>query len=232
LVEKSLSVDNIFVIFMIFSYFSIPEEYQHRVLFYGIWGAVIMRLILILLGTWMVEYVHWILYILGAFLVLTGFKMMFQNQEKSNLSKSWILRFMSKYLRLIQLQGEKFFIKKNGVKYFTPLFLALIYIEISDLIFAADSIPAIFSITLDSFIVFTSNILALLGLRHLYFLLIHLHNRFYFFKYGIAIVLMFIGVEMIVSYWFDIPRKIIFIALILVLLLSLALSLLKGKQKA
>lgn len=211
LIEKSLSIDNIFVILMIFNYFSIPEEYQRRVLIYGVLGAIIMRLILILLGIWLVSQFHWILYLFGFLMLITGIRMFLLTEYKPALAKNLILRWMRHQLRITsELKGERFFIFQNKLIYVTPLFLVLILVEVSDLIFAVDSIPAIFAVTNDPFIVFTSNIFAILGLRALYFLLVNMHNRFHLLKYGLAFILIFVGFKMLIADWFKIP---IFIAL-------------------
>ncbi|HAT8178277.1 TPA: TerC/Alx family metal homeostasis membrane protein [Legionella pneumophila] len=211
LIEKSLSFDNIFVFLILFDYFAIPAKYQHRVLIYGVIGAIVMRLILILLGIWIVNQFHWILYIFGLFLMITGVKMFIFADKKPELAKNPILQWMRNHLRITEeLHGEQFFLKKNQLVYVTPLFMVLILIEVSDLIFAVDSIPAIFAITNDPFIVFTSNIFAILGLRALYFLLVNMHKRFYFLKYGLAFILVFVGFKMLIAPWFKIP---IFIAL-------------------
>lgn len=211
LIEKSLSFDNIFVFLILFDYFAIPAKYQHRVLIYGVIGAIVMRLILILLGIWIVNQFHWILYIFGLFLMITGVKMFIFADKKPELAKNPILQWMRNHLRITEeLHGEQFFLKRNQLVYVTPLFMVLILIEVSDLIFAVDSIPAIFAITNDPFIVFTSNIFAILGLRALYFLLVNMHKRFYFLKYGLAFILVFVGFKMLIAPWFKIP---IFIAL-------------------
>ncbi|HDO7813835.1 TPA: TerC family protein [Legionella pneumophila] len=211
LIEKSLSFDNIFVFLILFEYFAIPAKYQHRVLIYGVIGAIVMRLILILFGIWIVNQFHWILYIFGFFLMITGIKMFIFADKKPELAKNPILHWMRSHLRITQeLHDERFFLRKNQLVYVTPLFMVLVLIEISDLIFAVDSIPAIFAITNDPFIVFTSNIFAILGLRALYFLLVNMHKRFYFLKYGLAFILVFVGFKMLIAPWFKIP---IFVAL-------------------
>lgn len=224
LIEKSLSVDNIFVILMIFNYFSIPAEYQRRVLIYGVLSAIVMRLIFITLGIWMVSKFHWILYLFGFFLVITGIKMLVFAEHKPNLAKNPVLYWLRNHLRITdELQGEHFFVLHNKLLYFTPLFLVLILVELTDIIFAVDSIPAIFAVTNDPFIVFTSNIFAILGLRALYFLLINMHNRFQLLKYGLAFILVFVGLKMLIADWFKIP---IFIALaIIVITLAICIGL-------
>ncbi len=214
LIEKSLSMDNIFVILLIFNYFSIPEEYQRRILLFGVLGAIVMRFILILVGVWIVSSFHWILYFFGVFLLITGIKMLFYAEQEPDLEHNILLQFMRKHLRITKaLHKERFFIIQKGLLYSTPLFIVLIFVEVTDLIFAVDSIPAIFAITQDPFIVFTSNIFAVMGLRALYFLLVHMHQHFHLLKYGLAFILMFVGVKMLIMDWFKIP---IFLALTVV----------------
>jgi tellurite resistance protein TerC len=180
LIEKSLSVDNIFVFLMIFSYFAVPAEYQRRVLLYGVLGAIVLRAIMILLGAWLVAEFHWILYVFGLFLLVTGFKMLVFADKEPNLESNPALKWMRKHLRITpDYHAEKFTVMINGVRWFTPMFLVLVLIETSDVIFAVDSIPAIFAITTDPFIVFTSNIFAIMGLRALYFLLADMASRFH-----------------------------------------------------
>ncbi|RYY73076.1 MAG: TerC family protein [Gammaproteobacteria bacterium] len=206
LIEKSLSIDNVFVFLLIFSAFQVPAEYQRRVLIYGVLGAIAMRILMILLGSWVVQEFKWVLYLFGIFLLITGIKMMIPSDEKPDMQNSWILKLARKYLRVIPgNHGERFTVRKNGVRYFTSLFLVLILVEISDLVFAVDSIPAIFAITTDPFIVATSNIFAILGLRALYFLLADVAERFHLLKYGLAVVLTFIGVKMLITPWFHMP---------------------------
>jgi len=206
LIEKSLSMDNVFVFLLIFSAFHVPPEYQRRVLMYGVLGAIVMRTILILAGAWVVQEYSWVLYIFGAFLVVTGIRMLVMAEKASDLEKNPVLKFARRHLRVTEgYHGEKFTVMKDGVRYFTPLFLVLIMIEISDLVFAVDSIPAIFAITTDPFIVFTSNIFAILGLRALYFLLADVADRFHLLKYGLAMVLTFIGIKMLIMPWYHVP---------------------------
>lgn len=209
LIEKSLAIDNIFVFLMIFSYFSVPPEFQRRVLLYGVLGAIAMRAAMILLGAVLVTKFHWILYIFGIFLVATGIKMLVFAEQEPDLARNPVLRWMRKHLRVTdQYHGERFAVMENGVRFFTPLFLVLILIEVSDLIFAVDSIPAIFAVTTDPFIVFTSNIFAILGLRAMYFLLADVAGRFHLLKYGLAMVLVFIGAKMLVVDLYKIPTGI------------------------
>lgn len=206
LIEKSLSVDNIFIFLLIFSAFQVPAVYQRRVLIYGVMGAIIMRIIMIAAGAWLVSEFSWVLYIFGAFLIFTGIKMLIAEEKEPDLQNNPIVRFAKKHFKVTEdYHGEKFSIIQNGKRWFTPLFLVLILIEISDLIFAVDSIPAIFAITTDPFIVATSNIFAILGLRALYFLLADIADRFHLLKYGLAMVLVFIGGKMLLTYWFHMP---------------------------
>lgn len=200
LIEKSLSMDNIFVIALIFSYFAIPPKYQHRVLFWGILGVIVLRAIMIGLGAALINEFDWVLYIFGAFLVFTGIKMWFMADSQPDMAKNPVLNFVKRHMRLTdQLHGNAFWVKqpdpKTGklVRVGTPLFLALVMVEMTDLVFAVDSIPAIFAITTDPFIVYTSNIFAILGLRALYFALSAMIHRFHYLKYALALILVFIG---------------------------------------
>lgn len=198
LVEKSLSVDNIFVFLMIFSYFAIPAEFQKRALIVGIVGAIVLRAILILVGAWLLAQFHWVLYVFGAFLVFTGIKMWLAAGKEPDIAQNPVLKFLQKRMKITtQFDGEKLSTMINGVKHYTPLFVVLILIGTTDVIFAVDSIPAIFAITEDPFIVLTANIFAILGLRALYFLLADLADRFHLLAYGLALVLVFIGCKML-----------------------------------
>lgn len=198
LIELSLSVDNLFVFLLIFTFFKVPKKYQHRVLFWGIMGALVMRMIMIFAGAELVERFHWVIYIFGAFLVFTGLKMFQSQDENFEPHESFIVRLTTKYVRIVKHYDEdKFFTVKDGVKSGTLLLLVLITVEFTDLVFAVDSIPAIFGITTDRFIVYTSNIFAILGLRTFFFLLADLADRFHFLKYGLAFILTFIGVKML-----------------------------------
>ena len=198
LIELSLSVDNLFVFLLIFTYFKVPKKYQHRVLFWGIMGALFMRMIMIFAGAELVERFHWIIYIFGAFLVYTGLSMFRDTDDSFEPHESAIVRFATKYIRISRhYDGEKFIAVKDGVRSGTLLLLVLITVEFTDLIFAVDSIPAIFGITTDRFIVYTSNIFAILGLRTFFFLLADLADRFHYLKIGLAFILTFIGVKML-----------------------------------
>ena len=209
LIEKSLSVDNIFVFLMIFSFFAVPPEYQRRVLLYGVLGAIIMRAIMIFAGVALVTKFHWLMYVFGGFLLLTGLKMLFMADKESDLNNNPLLKWLRSHLRITnEFHEEKFTVRINGVLWFTPLFLVLLMVEFSDLIFAVDSIPAIFAITTDPFIVFTSNIFAIMGLRALYFLLADWNERFHLLKYGLAIVLLFVGTKMLLLDIYKIPTNV------------------------
>ncbi|MDP3482709.1 MAG: TerC family protein [Sulfuricella sp.] len=206
LIEKSLSVDNVFIFLLIFSSFHVSAEYQRRVLVYGVLGAIVLRAIMILAGAWLVREFNWVLYVFGFFLVVTGMRMLVMAEKEPNLEKNPVLKFARRHLRISEGDhSEKFTVMKDGVRYFTPLFLVLILIEVSDLVFAVDSIPAIFAITTDPFIVFTSNIFAIMGLRALYFLLADVADRFHLLKYGLAMVLTFIGAKMLIAPWVHVP---------------------------
>ena len=206
LIEKSLSVDNVFIFLLIFSSFHVAAEYQRKILIYGVLGAIVMRAVMILAGAWLVREFNWVLYIFGFFLVVTGIRMLVMAEKEPDLSKNPVLKFARRHLRISdENHGEKFMVMKNGVRFFTPLFLVLILIEASDLVFAVDSIPAIFAITTDPFIVFTSNIFAIMGLRALYFLLADIADRFHLLKYGLAMVLTFIGGKMLIMPWYHVP---------------------------
>jgi len=206
LVEKALSVDNIFVFIMIFTYFQVPTKYQHKILFWGIIGALIMRVIFIFAGVALLEKFHFTIYIFGALLVFTGIKMFNHSNSKIEPDKNPVIKFFKKFIPVTQtLHEDKFFIRIDGKRFATPLFLVLILIETTDLIFAVDSIPAILAITQDQFIVYTSNVFAILGLRSLYFALSGIIHRFWLLSYGLAIVLVFVGIKMILIDFYKIP---------------------------
>jgi tellurite resistance protein TerC len=207
LIEYSLSVDNIFVFALIFSYFRVPPQYRHRVLVWGILGALVMRGIMIGLGVALVERFHFVLYLFGAFLLITGFRMLVSKGEEIDLESNFILKLARRWMRVTpEYHGTKFLVKKNGVWMLTPLALVLLCIESMDLVFAVDSIPAVFAITRDQFIIYTSNVCAILGLRSLYFVLAHVIDRFIYLKIGLAIVLGFVGIKMIGVDLFHIPN--------------------------
>jgi tellurite resistance protein TerC len=227
LIEKALSVDNLFLFLVIFRTFAIDERFQHRMLEWGILGALIMRGIMIFAGTELIERFSWIMYLLGAFLVYAGIHMLFAKKEKIHPEQSAFFRFANRHLRLSRdYHGERFFVRKEGKLFATPLFLVLLVVEITDVTLAIDSIPAIFGITRDPFIVYTSNVFAILGLRALYFLLAGFLNRLRFLTAGLAFVLSFIGAKMIVEPWLHIPSHISLLVVAGILLLALAASLL------
>jgi len=206
-VELSLSMDNVFVIALIFTYFRVPQEYQHRVLFWGILGALVMRGVMILSGAELIERFHWIMYVFGAFLLFTGIKMLFVGDEEVEPEKNILIRLARRvYPVTTEFEGQRFFTLLNGRRALTPLALCLIMVETTDLIFAVDSIPAIFGITTEPFIVFTSNVFAILGLRSLYFVLVGLLQHFCYLKYGLALVLVFIGFKMLIVLWGSRPE--------------------------
>jgi tellurite resistance protein TerC len=206
LIEQSLSIDNMFVFVMIFGFFAVPPELHRRVLLYGVLGAIVMRAGMILAGVWLVAKFSWILYVFGAFLVITGIKMLVFAEHKPDLEANPLLKWLRGHMRITRdFHGEKFFVKREGVLWATPMFLVLVLIEASDVVFAVDSIPAIFAVTTDPFIVFTSNIFAIMGLRALYFLLADMADRFHLLKYGLAIVLVFIGAKMLAMPWMHLP---------------------------
>ena len=229
LIEKSLSVDNVFVFVMIFGFFAVPPELQRRVLLYGVLGAIVMRAGMILAGVWLIKEFAWILYVFGAFLVITGIKMLIFAEHQPDLDQNPLLRWLRGHMRITpEFHGEAFFVRKNGLLWATPMFLVLVLIEASDLVFAVDSIPAIFAVTTDPFIVFTSNIFAIMGLRALYFLLADMADRFHLLKYGLAIVLVFIGGKMLALPWYHMPIQwslsIVAVIIFISVVASLALS--------
>ncbi|TFZ04643.1 TerC family protein [Ramlibacter rhizophilus] len=206
LVEKALAVDNIFVFLMLFTYFGVPAAYQKRVLMIGILGALVLRAGMILVGAWLVTQFHWVLYVFGAFLVFTGFKMWWAAGQEPDLENNPALRWINKRMKIAPgYDGERFFTMVNGVRMATPLFVVILLIGVVDVIFAVDSIPAIFAITTDPFIVLTSNVFAILGLRAMYFLLAGMHEKFHLLSYGLAIVLVFIGTKMLLIDIYKIP---------------------------
>lgn len=207
IVEKTLSLDNIFVISLVLSYFSVPRKYEHRVLFWGIFGAIILRGIMIGLGAEIVLNFHWVLYIFAAFLVFTGVKMLFADESETDISKNHAVRFFKKYMNVTEeLHGNKFFIRRGARFLFTPLMLALVVVNVVDIVFAVDSVPAILALTTDPYIVYTSNIFAILGLRALYFTLDALLHRFAYLKYALAIVLVFIGSKIFIVDFFHLKK--------------------------
>ena len=225
-IEYSLSVDNIFVFILIFSYFAVKSQYQHKILFWGILGALIMRGIFIFAGIALINRFHWIVIIFGGFLVFTGIRMLFQKDSEVDPEKNAIVRFFRKFLPVSHsLHGDKLFVRQNSRLYATPLFLVLLIIESSDLIFAVDSIPAILAISQDRFIVYTSNIFAILGLRSLYFAIAGIMGYFRYLKVGLAFVLTFVGLKMLLAYFnFEIPIVLSLVIIISILLISILAS--------
>jgi tellurite resistance protein TerC len=196
-VEKSLSVDNVFVFVVVFTYFAIPAKYQHRVLFYGILGALIFRIIFISLGAVLMQF-HWVIWLFGAFLILTGIKILFAPEKPIDPEKNPVIRLLRKMIPVSpQLDGQNFFTRKNGILHATPLFVCLVFLEVTDIIFAVDSVPAIFAITKEPLIVFTSNVFAILGLRAMFFMLAGVMHKFRFLKYGLGLILVFVGLKMV-----------------------------------
>ncbi len=206
LIEKALAVDNVFVWLMLFSYFAVPANLQRRVLIYGVLGAIVLRTIMIFAGSWLVSQFSWILYLFGAFLLFTGIKMALAKEDDTPIGEKPLVRWIRNHLRMTdELHGDRFTVRKNGLLYATPLVLVLILVELSDVIFAVDSIPAIFAVTTDPFIVLTSNLFAILGLRAMYFLLANVAERFSMLKYGLSVILVFIGTKMMIIDLFHIP---------------------------
>ncbi len=232
LIEKSLSVDNIFVFILIFSFFAVPAAYQHRVLFWGILGALVMRGALILAGAALLEKFHWLIYLFGAFLIFTGIRMAFHRDEEIHPEKNPAVRFFRKLMPVTEkFEKDKFFTRRGAVWMATPLFLVLLIIESTDLVFAVDSIPAIFAVTRDPFIVYTSNVFAILGLRALYFLLADVMNKFEYLKLGLSAVLTFVGVKMIIADLYKIPVLLSLTVVAGILALAVAASLWKARKQ-
>ncbi|HHG1592100.1 TPA: TerC family protein [Klebsiella pneumoniae] len=206
LIEKALAVDNVFVWLMLFSYFAVPPALQRRVLVYGVLGAIVLRTIMIFAGSWLISQFDWLLYVFGAFLLFTGVKMALAKEDDSGIGDKPLVRWIRSHLRMTdKIESERFFTRKNGVLFATPLLLVLILVELSDVIFAVDSIPAIFAVTTDPFIVLTSNLFAILGLRAMYFLLAGVAERFSMLKYGLSVILVFIGVKILIVDFYHIP---------------------------
>lgn len=232
LIEKSLSVDNIFVFILIFSFFGVPAAYQHRVLFWGILGALIMRGALIAVGAALLEEFHWIIYVFGAFLIFTGIRMAWNHDENVEPDKNPVVKFFRKFMPVTEsFEKDKFFIRRAGKLMATPLFLILLVVESTDLVFAVDSIPAIFAVTQDPFIVYTSNVFAILGLRALYFLLANVMDKFQYLKFGLSAVLVFIGVKMVIVDFYKIPVGVSLGVVASILTISVLASLWKAKAE-
>ncbi|MFX2257508.1 TerC family protein [Acinetobacter variabilis] len=232
LLEKSLAIDNVFVWLMIFAAFAIPPALQRKLLLYGVLGAIVLRTIFIFIGAWFVQEFSWILYLFGAFLVYTGFKFLRgQHEEDSNIEDMAILKWLRKHMRITpQLQGDKFFVRQNGLLWATPLFLVLILVEASDVIFAVDSIPAIFAVTTDPFIVLTANLMAILGLRAMFFLLSGAASKMHYLPYGLGLILVFIGFKMLMLDIFHMPIWISLSFIVIVLTVTAILSIRHSKK--
>ena len=228
LVEKSLSLDNIFVFLLIFSYFRIPALYQHTVLFWGILGALIIRAAFIVLGLSLISRFEWIIYVFGIFLVITGIKLAFEKDKEIHPEANLVLKLLKRFVPLTHEYGDgKFFIKQKGQSLATPLLISLLVVETTDVIFAVDSIPAVLAITVDPFIVYTSNIFAILGLRSLYFALAGMMEMFYYLHYGLSFILVFIGTKMLLSGFYQIPTKITLAIISMVLIVAVGASIIR-----
>ncbi|MDA0840866.1 MAG: TerC family protein [Planctomycetota bacterium] len=230
-IEKALSVDNIFVFLLIFTYFGVAPIHQHRVLFWGILGALVMRAMFIFAGVGLIQRFHWVIYVFGAFLVITGIKMAFQKDTKVHPERNPVVRLFKRFFPVTdRFEGGKFFVTENGRRLATPLFIVLLVVETTDLIFAVDSIPAILAITLDPFIVYTSNVFAILGLRALYFALAGIMQIFHYLHYGLSFVLVFVGVKMVLADFYKIPIAAALGVVAGAILASVIASLLMPKQ--
>ncbi len=232
LLEKSLAIDNVFVWLMIFAAFAIPPALQRKILLYGVLGAIVLRTIFIFIGAWFVQEFSWILYIFGAFLVYTGFKFLKGHEENPNIEDMALLKWLRKHIRITShLDGHNFFVRQNGVLWATPLFLVLILVEASDVIFAVDSIPAIFAVTTDPFIVLTANLMAILGLRAMFFLMAGAASKMHYLPYGLGIILLFIGFKMLMLDVFHMPIWISLGFIVIVLAITAWLSIRYNKQQ-
>lgn len=225
-IEKSLAIDNVFVWGLLFSALAVPTRFQHRVLFFGVLGALVMRGIMIVMGAALIKEAAWTLYIFGAFLIYTGFKMFINRGEEFDLDSSKVYQFLKRKLRMTsEYEGEKFVVRRNGLRYFTPLFLVLVMVEFMDLVFAVDSIPAIFAVTEEPFIVFASNALAILGLRSMYFLIANLMEKFVYLKEGLSVILVWVGAKMIISHaFFKIPTSLSLAVIVVVMAIAITAS--------
>ncbi|WP_445375620.1 TerC family protein [Photorhabdus tasmaniensis] len=233
LLEKALAVDNVFVWLMLFSYFAIPVNLQRRVLIYGVLGAIVLRTVMIFAGSWLVSQFSWILYLFGIFLLVTGVKMALAKEDNSPIGDKPFVRWFKSCIRMTDhLHGERFFVKDNGLLYATPLILVLILVEISDVIFAVDSIPAIFAVTTDPFIVLTSNLFAILGLRAMYFLLVGVAAKFTMLKYGLSVILVFIGIKMLLMDVYHIPMGVSLGTIAIILTITMIINVWVNKYKA
>ncbi|HEY8600824.1 MAG TPA: TerC family protein [Thermomicrobiales bacterium] len=233
LIEKSLSVDNIFVFVLLFTYFAVPPLYQHRVLFYGILGALVMRGIMIAAGAALIKEFHWIIYLFGASLIITGIRMAMHRNEEMHPEQNPVVKLVRRIIPVTpEYHGQKFFVRQAGVLMATPLFLTLVLIEFTDLVFAVDSIPAIFAVTQDPFIVYTSNVFAILGLRSLYFVLRGAVDKFYYLKLSLAAVLTFVGVKMVITDLYKIPIALSLVVIVTLLTVGILASLVRARRLA
>jgi tellurite resistance protein TerC len=231
LIEKSLSVDNIFVFALLFTYFGVPAAYQHRVLFWGILGALVMRGMLIVLGTSLLDAFHWIIYLFGAFLIFTGIRMAFHKETELHPERNPLLRLVRRFVPVTNdYERDRFIVRRAGQVFVTPLLLVLLVVETTDLIFAVDSIPAIFAVTRDPFIVYTSNVFAILGLRSLYFVFANVMGKFYYLKLGLAVVLSYVGVKMMLSDIYHIPTARALSVMVVVLAVAVAASIVRVRR--
>ena len=232
LIEKSLSVDNVFVFALLFSYFAVPPVYQHKVLFWGILGALVMRAILIVLGAALITKFTWIIYVFGGFLILTGIKMIVKREEEIHPERNPVVKWFKKFMPVTaDYRGDQFFVREGGLLMATPLVVVLLLVEISDLIFAVDSIPAIFAVTTDPFIVYTSNVFAILGLRSLYFALAGVMDKFHYLKIGLGVVLSFVGVKMLLAHTaYKIDTLVALGVVVLILAIAIVASLLRPRR--
>ena len=231
LIEKSLSVDNIFVFVLLFSYFAVPALYQHRVLFWGVLGALVMRGILIAVGATLIEEFHWIIYVFGAFLIFTGIRMASHQDTEMHPEKNPVVRLFRRLMPVSnEYHGDHFFVRQAGKWAATPLFLVLLIVESTDLVFAVDSIPAIFAVTTDPFLVYTSNVFAILGLRSLYFLLAGVMDKFYYLKLGLSAILTFVGTKMVIVDFYKIPVVVSLSVVVAILIVSVIASLIRSKR--
>jgi len=232
IIEKSLSVDNIFVIILIFSFFNVPAAYQHKVLFWGIMGALVMRVSFILAGVELIHKFHWLIYIFGGFLLFTGIRILTQGDLKLNPEKNPVVKFVRRIFRVTRdFEGDRFFIRRDKLLWATPLFVVVVLIEATDLIFAVDSIPAILAVSDDSFIVYTSNVFAILGLRSLYFALAGMEKYFTHLKYGLSAILIFVGIKMCIADFYKVPIEISLAFIILTLAVSVLTSMVMQRSE-
>ena len=233
LIEKSLSVDNIFVFVLLFTFFKVPAAYQHRVLFWGVLGALVMRGMLIGLGVVLLETFHWIIYLFGAFLIFTGIRMGFHKEIEVHPENDLLLKFIRRFVPVTEnYEHDRFFVRRAGQVMVTPLLLVLLVIDTTDLIFAVDSIPAVFAVTRDPFLVYTSNIFAILGLRSLYFVFAGIMEKFYYLKLGLSVILTFVGVKMVLADVFSLPTALSLVVIAMVLTIAIVASIVRTRHQA